>query len=434
MRRAIFALLILAGVLHAQGVLHKQFTVTSDGEVILSLTATAPGADWGKEGAEAPLCDVSVDGKLNQNIVIFRGERRWVYKVFLGRFTPGKHELDVRRNPQWSAPHAGLKLESADLSEISPSDPDYLAIVHAPILMARADTIGRYSDLPLLMWYEQLPVSSGRFLQYSIVFTNEDGGTATDALMARWGRTTDIEYIYRVQFDAAGKIVKETFQAPDHKDLDFHGEKVADHPLLLDATLNNVFSDRGNTSVQYRMLPFKVDLAEGSRERVMDMNPWTYALSAQEMQKEGKTREYGSDGGTAIKISDARNYLYLEFDSENKGCGLVGWIKLQDDPKWHSSHRGHLDFSITRSGWARTAIELPPGTDSRKIEQVALECLDLRDPRTYESMPRPSARIGKAVRGFMLSPDYIPVVLFERATDITLSGGEKETVYSQKER
>jgi hypothetical protein len=34
----------------------------------------------------------------------------------------------------------------------------------------------------------------------------------------------------------------------------------------------------------------------------------------------------------------------------------------------------------------------------------------------------------------MLSPDYIPAVLFERATDITLSGGEKQTVYSQKER
>ena len=431
MRPGIFAVLILGGMLHAQDVLHKQFNLASDAEVILSLTATAPGADWGKEGAEAPLCDVLIDGKLNQNVVIFRGERRWAYKVFLGRFTAGKHELEVRRNSQWSAPHAGLKLESADLSELTSSDPDYVAIKHAPILMGRADTIGRYSDLPLLMWYEELPVRSGRLLQYSIVFTNEDGGTATDALMARWGRTTDIEYIYRVQFDAAGKIVKEVFQAPDHKDLDFQGEKIAEHPLLLDATLNNVFSDHGNTAVQYRMLPFKVDLSDGSRERVMDMNPWTYYLSALEMNKEGKTREYGGDGGS--KISDARNYLYLEFNGENKGCGLVGWIKLQNDAKWYSSHRGHLDLSVVRSGWARTAIELPPGVNSSKIEQVALECLDLRDPRTYESTSRPWARVVKAVRGFMLSPDYVPAVRFERATDITLSGGEKQTVYSQKQ-
>ena len=432
MRRAILALLLVGGALHAQEVLNKQFTVNAEAEVILSLTATAPGADWGKEGAEAPLCDVLIDGKLNQSIVIFRGEKRWVYKVFLGRLAPGKHEFEVRRNPQWSAPHAGLKLESADLAELRSSDPDYLAILHAPILMARADTIGRYSDLPLLMWYEELPVSNGKLLQYSIVFSNEDGGTATDALMARWGRTTDIEYIYRVQFDSAGKIVKETFQAPDHKDLEFHGEKVGAHPVLLDATLNNVFSDRGNTPVQYRILPFKVDLSDGSRERVMDMNPWTYVLSAQEMTKEGKTREYAADAASSSKIGDARNYLYLEFNSENKGCGLVGWVKLESDPKWHSSHRGHLDFAVVRSGWARTAIELGPGMDSRKIEQVALECLDLRDPRTYESTSKPSARITRVVRGFMLSTDYIPSVLFERTIEITLTGGEKQTIYSSR--
>src|SRR5207248_943806 len=178
-----------------------------------------------------------------------------------------------------------------------------------------------------------------------------DGGTPTDALMARWGRTTDIEYIYRVQLDPAGKTVKETFQAPDHKDQEFHGEKIAAHPLLLDATLNNVFSDRGHTSVQYHLLPFRVDLSAASRERVMDTNPWTYQLSAQEMKKEGKTREYGIDSGA--KIGDPRNYLYLEFNGDNKGCGLVAWIRRENDPRWYSSHRGRLDFSVTRSGWAR---------------------------------------------------------------------------------
>jgi hypothetical protein len=431
-RRAIFAFLLLAGSTYAQDALHKQFTVNSDAEIVLSLTATAPGADWGKEGAEAPLCDVSIDGKLNQNIVIFRGEKRWIYKVFLGRFTPGKHELEVRRDPPWSAPRAGLKLESAHLAELSSSDPDHIAIVHAPILMARADTIGRYSDLPLLMWYEELPVSNGKLLQYSIVFTNEDGGTATDALMARWGRTTDIEYIYRVQLDSAGKILKETFQAPDHKDQQFHGEKIGEHPLLLDATLNNVFSDAGHTQVQYRLLPFKFDLSDGSRERVMDMNPWTYYLSAQEMKKEGKTREYGAEAGANSKISDPRNYVYLELNSDNKGCGLVAWAKLEGDPMWYSSHRGRLDFSITRSGWARTAIELPPGTDPKKIEQVALECLDLRDPRTYENTSRPSAGITKAFRGFTLSSEYVPATLFERPMDVILNSGEKRTAYSQK--
>ncbi|PYV46582.1 MAG: hypothetical protein DMG92_17775, partial [Acidobacteria bacterium] len=204
---AMLALLLFAAIADAQDAFHKQFTLNTDAEVTLLLTASAPGADWGREGAEAPLCDVFIDGKLNGNIVIFQGERSWTYKMFLGRPGRGRHELEIRRNAQWSAPGAGLRLERAEISEINPADPDYPAIVHAPILLARADTIGRYSDLPLLMWYEELPSESGKVLQYSIVFTNEDGGTPTDALMARWGRTTDIEYIYRVQLDPAGKIV-----------------------------------------------------------------------------------------------------------------------------------------------------------------------------------------------------------------------------------
>jgi len=430
--RTILALGVLAASAFGQDVLHKQFTVNADAEVVLSLTATAPGADWGREGAEAPLCDVLIDGKSSGNIVVFQGERSWTYKMFLGRFGRGRHELEIRRNAQWSAAHAGLRLEGAEILQLNPSDPDYVVISHAPILMARADTIGRYSDLPLLMWYEELPATNGRILQYSIVFTNEDGGTATDALMARWGRTTDIEYLYRVQLDSTGKIVKETFQAPEHKDQEFRGEKVDEHPVLLDATLNNVFSDRGHTAVQYHLFPFKVDLSDASRERVMDMNPWTYKLSAQEMKKEGKTREFGMDAGP--KIGDPRNYLYLEFNSDNKGCGLVAWSKREDDPKWYSSHRGRLDFSVTRGGWARASIELPPGTDPNKIEEVALECLDLRDPRTYDSAPRPAAKISKAVRAFTLSPDYAPVRLFEQATDLTLGAGEKQTVYSKIQR
>jgi hypothetical protein len=352
--------------------------------------------------------------------------------MFLGRPGRGKHEVEIRRNAKWSAAGAAVRIESAEILQISPTDPDYVAISHAPVLMARADTIGRYSDLPLLMWYEELPATAGKILQYSIIFTNEDGGTATDALMARWGRTTDIEYIYRVQLDSAGKIVKETFQAPEHKEQEFRGQRIADHPVLLDATLNNVFSDRGHTAVEYHLLPGKFDLSDASRERVMDSNPWTYKLSAKEMKKEGKTREFGTDAGA--KIGDPRSYLYLEFNSDNKGCGLVAWTKRESDPKWYNSHRGRLDFSVTRSGWARTSVELPPGTDPKKIEEIALECVDLRDPRTYDSTPRPVAKISKPVRAFTLSPDYVPTQLFEQTTEITLDPGEKQSVYLKTQR
>jgi hypothetical protein len=394
----------------------------------MNVTASAPGASWDREGAEAPLCNVSVDGKLNQNMVIFQGEQSWTYKVFLGRFATGQHDLLVERDPRWSAPNAGLHLEKIEFRQLDPRDREYLAVAHAPILQARADTIGRYSDLPLLMYYEELPSEKGKILQYTIIFTNEDGGTATDALMARWGRTTDIEYVYRVHLDDSGKVLREVFQAPDHREQDFRGDKEDGHPFILDATLNNVFSDRGHTAVHYRMLPFREELGGASREKVMDEHPWTYRLSAQEMQKEQKVRAYGVDEGA--KIGDARQYLYLEFLSENNGCGLVAWAKRSGDPRWHSSHKGRLDFSITRGAWARTAIELPPGTSAAEIAEVSIECVDIRDPRNYGSSPRPTASLQQTVRGFLLNRDYVPVAVFDRNTNVQLASGQMTSIFS----
>ena len=52
---AILTLLLFAAIADAQEVLHKQFTLTTNAEVTLLLTASAPGADWGREGADAPL-------------------------------------------------------------------------------------------------------------------------------------------------------------------------------------------------------------------------------------------------------------------------------------------------------------------------------------------------------------------------------------------
>ena len=57
------------------------------------------------------------------------------------------------------------------------------------------------------MWYEIEPTPRGTRYRYSVIFTNEDGGTPADRLMATWGRTTDIEYLYSVEVDASGAIV-----------------------------------------------------------------------------------------------------------------------------------------------------------------------------------------------------------------------------------
>ena len=69
----------------------------------------------------------------------------------------------------------------------------------------------------MVMWYERLHDGADQELQYSLLFSNEDSGTPRDALMARWGRASDIEY-YRVTLGSNGEIKKEIFQCMEHDD------------------------------------------------------------------------------------------------------------------------------------------------------------------------------------------------------------------------
>jgi hypothetical protein len=125
--------------------------------------------------------------------------------------------------------------------------------LHAPIVIGRtlpqlgdADQNAR-TDTPLIAWHEERAAATpgNRIFEYSVVWSNEDGGTDTPALMSRWGRTTDIEWIYRVELDAAGNRVAGTavYQAPDHQTLAFTGTYEGDHPILQTCTVNNNMCD-----------------------------------------------------------------------------------------------------------------------------------------------------------------------------------------------
>jgi hypothetical protein len=113
----------------------------------------------------------------------------------------------------------------ASFAEVVPGDPGWAALAHAPILYARANTIGRFDDIPMISYCERLEEDGRPLLQYTVSFSNEDGGTSTRALMARWGRTTDVEYIYRTWLDAAGEVTRATIQAEDHKEVAFRGQR-----------------------------------------------------------------------------------------------------------------------------------------------------------------------------------------------------------------
>ena len=406
------------------------FVLEAPAEAIAEITASAPGAAWNRPGAEAAVATIYLDGRYNQDVVLFQGTETWTYRVFLGPLEAGSHRLCVERNARWSAQGAGLELAAVHVRGLASNEPEQRAIAHAPILYARADTLGHFSDIPLLMWYERFSEAKDTVLQYTVIFSNEDAGTTTDALMARWGRATDIEYVYRVRLDAQGKIREEAFQGPEHKDFAFSGRKEGRHPFLLVLSQNNIFADTGFSALQYRLLPVRADLNQHSREEVMDRFHWTYRLMAQELEREGKLRPYDAVAGTAV--GDPRQYLYLEINAESRDSGVVAWVKLKGQPRWYSSHRGQRDLAVSRSGWFRTAVELPTGTAAEALEFIAIECVEVQDPRNAPSDTSPETLLREISKVFLLDADYRPGPNLLSATpSLTLRPGEMHTFIPQ---
>src|SRR3954454_5813579 len=365
----------------------QTFELATGGEVVATVRAGCAGCAWGEPGREAAALRLSVDGVYSQHLLLARGEAAAEYRITLGTIAAGSHRLSIDRDAALSAKQAGIATIAVDDIHAVADRDAALAQSMAPILYARANTVGKFTDLPILMWYEAAPTPSGRQFRYSVIFTNEDGGTATDRLMATWGRTTDIEFVYGAELDGTGHILAEEFQGPGHEVPSFKGRHEGTHPLLYVSTDNNMVSEAGPTSIRYAPMPEKFDLTDVSREAVMDANPWTYAIASVEMRREGKIADDPVAGNNTI--ADPRRFVYVE------ACGTIGnaalalsigsvrpratgSVPLRPDPDlvWTSSDRGRAQYRIVRDGCFRIATPLPSGTrvaDIRAVRAYAFE-------------------------------------------------------------
>src|SRR5262245_19265465 len=250
-----------------------------DGQPMRSLRVNAPATDSTaivtigytadtSNARRVEALSIVIDGTSSQELLIFPAAGTREYATLIGPVTAGTHTIAVAPSRFW--PSAMASVGATSIRFVAPDDSDASAMRFAPAVWARADTIGTSSDLPLLMYVEsQKTGDEAETLTYSIVFSNEDGGTPARALMARWGRLTDIEWLYAVQVER-GIGRQETFQSINHDTLQFGGRHLGTHPLLTVATLNNVFSDRGESRVLLRPVPRLVNLARATRESVMD--------------------------------------------------------------------------------------------------------------------------------------------------------------------
>jgi hypothetical protein len=408
MQLVLICLLVAIQIPAEQTVWSGPVTATEEArEYHLHLQARTAGASWADASRACGLLRLTVDGTYDQHIFLAAGSQWADYDVVAGPMAPGVHDVRLTWFRDWTP---GLErapeLRDVRLTPVREKDPAQEPVLRSPSIWLRADTIGRFSDVPLVMYYEEAKTEPGTPLVYTIIMTNEDGGTNTERLMARWGRTTDIEWCY--SYPQPGSGVPETFQGRDHKVIPFRGRYDGWHPNLYDVTRNNVFSDTpsGSQPVRVRPIPVFADLSRSTRESVMDRFPWLYRVMADEMEREGKIESPADPLTNAV--SDLLNYVYVDVCADQRGTELRFEAQLKGNPRRFSSD--HLDpkARIERSGCFRSSIELPPGSSASQIGAVQVQCLPVPLREGERPAKDPRALIHSIERVFTLGQDYRP--------------------------
>lgn len=420
------------------------FEIAQEAEVEMIVTAAAPGADWAVEKAEAGVISVFLDGSYSQDIVLFMGTVPFQYEVMLGRVQPGKHMVELVLASAKSSPGVrSAQVHSISLIPHATHDASCLAYKYSPIIYGRDDN--NTTDVPLLMWHEMCEREDGATeIQYSVLWSHEDGGTGPAALLARWGRTTDIEWVYRVVIDAAGRVCDEVYQAAGHRAAQFRGARIDNHPILRTATLNNNMSDSGTSRFLFflsprRTLPRGDSSATASthgevaaesrpREMLMDLNPWTFQVMAKELARHYATET--NSGLHSMTIGDLRDYVYLSYRivlPESSRVLRDGYyvapdieiqvaVKFEGDGTWYTNNRDGMITGLNREGWVRTAIRVPKGRSLKGIEEIKVSAWPARNNSDYELV---LTHIGNVL---MLDDQYLPMPsVFAWTGEVTLS-------------
>ena len=345
---------------------------TSSDEMILTFKGLVKNGSWAIKDSEAATVTIFTDDVYNQDVILFGGSEKFLYRVILGKFAVGKHTITAVLNESRSAKNTRhAKIADLNVSPIVVNlNEDKIAVANAPILYLRPDTIDKFSDIPLITYYEIIRSNANSFkIRYTTVFTNEDGGTQTTALMARWGRAADIEWVYELEVKNE-TIVSEIIQGVNHITKNFVGARIfGNHPVIFDAADNNNFADTGCSALRIALSPIRVDLSGKSRETVMDTNTWTYRIMAQEAFREGRVDPNNLGENT---IDDLRNYLYVEIYSEPNSAAVA--IESESiNGKISRSDFNDAKLRITRGGYQRIAVRFPDDVSTLKSLKLVCE-------------------------------------------------------------
>jgi hypothetical protein len=270
------------------------------------------------------------------------------------------------------------------------------------------------SDVPLIVYATAAPHSGFTTYRYTMIWSNEDGGTGQfpDLLIARYGRTTDIEGIVEVDVSDIGVLLAVRHR-PDESGMlaTFGGVFQGTHPVVRTSTANGLIEDDGASTLQFGIPPLAYDDGGLPRELGMDLDPISYAVMGKEMIREHKIEVLGN--ATTKKLSDVRNYLYLDYDIDVTASDRVlRGVAVVAGVPYYSDH--NLSFTLALNprvpdGVGRIAIELPPGTQLADIEQYGMQGIGTMSGTLFSA------------DAFLLGNDFLP------GAHLTFSGSLAES-------
>lgn len=350
----------------------REFYLKKDAHVIALLQLSAD-TDWADPENPAALLAVAVDGRLCSHLVTYAGKEYHPYQVHLGLVPSGLHALELLR-ADTAETKVPMRIVNVRLEVYESDHPEYSVLAHAPILFGRKEM--RASDVPLLLAYDIRRAHGAaahvEAIEYTAVFSNEDGGTPPAGLVHLWGRYTDIEWVYRVEFAADGRTRDRSyFQGVDHETMPFHGGYENDQPTLQVITTNNMLSDSLTTKLRFSLPPSLTLPTEGPRERLMLTAPWTWQVSAREARRERDAL------GDSTAISNLRQYAFVEFavqplDSARASGGYFV-AKYRNHPQEFASHLWSPKLVIRAKQKYVRQTALPLLSDTKPEDLVRLD-------------------------------------------------------------
>ena len=375
--------------------------VPGPGEGLLRLALDAPGTSWGPGTPSSTVVDAAVTDLSThqlvgtQQFVLFWGASPFVYAGFTGPVRlSDRYSVKISVEPPAARhglsqpgvlPPQAVMLAGA-LEMVSPTNPQYLAYTYAPVMYGRSTSA--LHDVPMLMYANVAPASGGaHVLSYVVVFSHEDGGTGYLPFLewGSWGRMTDIDNAISFTVSAAGSVsgpkylwggepsgFPDSQTSPQEVDRPFTGVWWGKHPVLRDATGNNQFADFGITPFRFQLAPVAAPAPGGAREAVMDANPFTYEVMADEV---GRWYTDLSTSPSSPNPGQAEQYAIVDMDTAGRGVSSVAVdVRLSGSDQWFRSDLG-WGFPLVGAGHVRTVVKLPLGWGSSSITglQVAVE-------------------------------------------------------------